>query len=213
MLTFEEVIRGSTEQMELWLKQMEQKKLSGGRVEAEPRDDAEICLEQEPAKLKSPAAKAEQEQSSGDCGEVEPRGEGELELDGDTPEFSELQGGEAKQEKFPGGTDKLMPASVLPYANPLLAAVLPYASPLYDDKLIPASVLHHTKLLPATVLPYASPLYDNKLMLGAMLLTWHNLHYYQELMVGLRAAISAGSLEAFVADFTETQAKGDIPPI
>jgi queuine tRNA-ribosyltransferase len=50
-------------------------------------------------------------------------------------------------------------------------------------------------------------------MLGAMLLTWHNLHYYQELMVGLRAAISAGSLEAFVADFTETQAKGDIPPI
>jgi queuine tRNA-ribosyltransferase len=50
-------------------------------------------------------------------------------------------------------------------------------------------------------------------MLGAMLLTWHNLHYYQELMAGLRAAISAGSLEAFVADFTETQAKGDIPPI
>jgi queuine tRNA-ribosyltransferase len=50
-------------------------------------------------------------------------------------------------------------------------------------------------------------------MLGAMLLTWHNLHYYQELMAGLRAAISAGNLEAFVADFTETQAKGDIPPI
>ena len=50
-------------------------------------------------------------------------------------------------------------------------------------------------------------------MLGAMLLTWHNLHYYQELMAGLRAAIAAENLEAFVADFTETQAKGDIPPI
>ncbi|MDA0342363.1 MAG: tRNA guanosine(34) transglycosylase Tgt [Proteobacteria bacterium] len=50
-------------------------------------------------------------------------------------------------------------------------------------------------------------------MLGAMLLTWHNLHYYQELMAGLRAAIAAANLEDFVADFTETQAKGDIPPI
>ena len=50
-------------------------------------------------------------------------------------------------------------------------------------------------------------------MLGAMLLTWHNLHYYQELMAGLRAAIAAGNLEIFVADFTETQAKGDIPTI
>jgi queuine tRNA-ribosyltransferase len=50
-------------------------------------------------------------------------------------------------------------------------------------------------------------------MLGAMLLTWHNLHYYQELMAGLRAAIAAGNLGAFVAGFAETQAKGDIPPI
>ena len=34
-----------------------------------------------------------------------------------------------------------------------------------------------------------------------MLLTWHNLHYYQELMQGLRGAIEAGTLEAFVAAF------------
>jgi queuine tRNA-ribosyltransferase len=33
-------------------------------------------------------------------------------------------------------------------------------------------------------------------MLGPMLLTWHNLHYYQELMRGLRAAIMAGRLQA-----------------
>ncbi len=37
--------------------------------------------------------------------------------------------------------------------------------------------------------------------LGAMLLTWHNLHYYQQLMGGLRAAIAAGRLAEFIADF------------
>ena len=28
-----------------------------------------------------------------------------------------------------------------------------------------------------------------------MLLTWHNLHYYQDIMRGLRGAIESGSLE------------------
>lgn len=37
--------------------------------------------------------------------------------------------------------------------------------------------------------------------LGPMLLTWHNLHYYQQLMAGLRAAIAGGMLRAFIADF------------
>ncbi len=37
--------------------------------------------------------------------------------------------------------------------------------------------------------------------LGPMLLTWHNLHYYQDLMAGLREAIAAGRLGAFIADF------------
>ena len=49
-------------------------------------------------------------------------------------------------------------------------------------------------------------------MLGAMLLTWHNLHYYQVLMTGLRAAIAQGTLKDFAAAFAETQAKGDIEP-
>ena len=40
-------------------------------------------------------------------------------------------------------------------------------------------------------------------MLGPQLATIHNLHYYQELMAGLRAAIAAGALEAFVAEFYE----------
>ena len=47
-------------------------------------------------------------------------------------------------------------------------------------------------------------------ILGAMLLTWHNLHYYQELMAGIRNAIAAGDLEAFTADFAKQQARGDI---
>ncbi|MEJ2761327.1 MAG: tRNA guanosine(34) transglycosylase Tgt [Gammaproteobacteria bacterium] len=38
-------------------------------------------------------------------------------------------------------------------------------------------------------------------ILGARLNTWHNLYYYHVLMHGLRAAIAAGSLDAFTADF------------
>jgi queuine tRNA-ribosyltransferase len=50
-------------------------------------------------------------------------------------------------------------------------------------------------------------------IIGSMLLTWHNLHYYQELMAGLRAAISSTSLADFVAKFHATRALGDIDPI
>ena len=50
-------------------------------------------------------------------------------------------------------------------------------------------------------------------ILGAMLLTWHNLHYYQELMDGLRQAISIKKLDNFVQSFAEMQTKGDIKAI
>ena len=50
-------------------------------------------------------------------------------------------------------------------------------------------------------------------ILGAMLLTWHNLHYYQELMNGLRQAISINKLDNFVQSFMEMQTKGDIKAI
>lgn len=49
-------------------------------------------------------------------------------------------------------------------------------------------------------------------MISGMLLTWHNLHYYQELMQGLRDAIAEGRLSAFVADFHAQRAEGDIDP-
>ena len=50
-------------------------------------------------------------------------------------------------------------------------------------------------------------------MISGMLLTWHNLHYFQELMAGLRGAIAAGGLDAFVADFHANRSQGDIAPI
>lgn len=50
-------------------------------------------------------------------------------------------------------------------------------------------------------------------MLGPMLLTRHNLHYYQELMSGLRGAIEQGTLDAFAAKFHADYEGGDIPEI
>ncbi|MCH7631562.1 MAG: tRNA-guanine transglycosylase, partial [Proteobacteria bacterium] len=44
---------------------------------------------------------------------------------------------------------------------------------------------------------YIHHLVRAKEILGAMLLTWHNLQYYQDLMEGLRAAIVGGHLSDF----------------
>jgi len=43
-------------------------------------------------------------------------------------------------------------------------------------------------------------------ILGARLNTIHNLHYYQELMSGIRAAIAESRFEAFVASFRQARA-------
>jgi queuine tRNA-ribosyltransferase len=48
-------------------------------------------------------------------------------------------------------------------------------------------------------------------MIAGMLLTWHNLHYYQELMAGMRAAITEGRFAAWEAEFHTRRAQGDIP--
>jgi queuine tRNA-ribosyltransferase len=50
-------------------------------------------------------------------------------------------------------------------------------------------------------------------IIGSMLLTWHNLHYYQELMQGLRDAIAARTLDDFVAGFHAVRTQGDFPPV
>jgi queuine tRNA-ribosyltransferase len=48
-------------------------------------------------------------------------------------------------------------------------------------------------------------------MLGPMLLTWHNVQYYQDLTRGLREAISAGRLDAHAAELEAAWAAGDAP--
>jgi queuine tRNA-ribosyltransferase len=50
-------------------------------------------------------------------------------------------------------------------------------------------------------------------IIASMLLTWHNLHYYQVLMQGLRDAIVRHDLNGFVAAFHARRSEGDIAPI
>ncbi len=50
-------------------------------------------------------------------------------------------------------------------------------------------------------------------MISGMLLTWHNLHYFQEIMEGMRGAIAAGTFAAWEADFHSNRAQGDIDPL
>jgi queuine tRNA-ribosyltransferase len=49
--------------------------------------------------------------------------------------------------------------------------------------------------------------------LGAMLLTWNNLAYYQSLMQQIRDAIEAGNFAERAALITEGWARGDLPPV
>ena len=46
--------------------------------------------------------------------------------------------------------------------------------------------------------------------LGAMLLTWNNLSYYQSLMADIRASTEAGRFVDRSAEITEGWARGDI---
>ena len=50
-------------------------------------------------------------------------------------------------------------------------------------------------------------------VLGLMLMTWHNLQYYQDLMGDLRGAVAEGRLAGYAAEFAAQQALGDIAPL
>jgi len=50
-------------------------------------------------------------------------------------------------------------------------------------------------------------------MLGSMLVSWINIAYYQQLMADMRAAIAEQRFDAFMRQFKEDQAAGDIPPL
>jgi queuine tRNA-ribosyltransferase len=50
-------------------------------------------------------------------------------------------------------------------------------------------------------------------MISGMLLTWHNLQYYQDIMSGMREAIAKGRFANWEARFHADRAAGDIPPL
>ena len=60
---------------------------------------------------------------------------------------------------------------------------------------------------------YLHHVFRSQEIISSMLLTWHNLHYYQELMGGMRAAIAEGRFGAFEAAFHAARAQGDIEPL
>ena len=76
--------------------------------------------------------------------------------------------------------------------------------PLDENCACPACK-HHSRA-------YLHHLVRSEEVLGAMLLTWHNLHYYQDIMRGLRTAIETRALGHWIAAFEAEQGKGDIPP-
>jgi queuine tRNA-ribosyltransferase len=57
---------------------------------------------------------------------------------------------------------------------------------------------------------YLHHLFRAEEILGAMLLTWHNLHYYQDLMRAMRQAIENKNFAGFADSFTTQQAEGDV---
>jgi len=50
-------------------------------------------------------------------------------------------------------------------------------------------------------------------MISGMLLTWHNLHYFQHIMQGMRDAIEQGQFAQWERDFHALRAEGDIEPL
>ena len=60
---------------------------------------------------------------------------------------------------------------------------------------------------------YIHHLVKAKEILGSMLMTWHNIQYYQDLMSSLRKNILDGTLKSFTQRFHSEQSLGDIEPI
>ncbi len=60
---------------------------------------------------------------------------------------------------------------------------------------------------------YLNHVFRSGEIISSMLMTWHNLQYFQDLMQGLRAAISAGRIDSYVSDFHALRAEGDIEPL
>jgi len=60
---------------------------------------------------------------------------------------------------------------------------------------------------------YLHHVFRSQEMISGMLLTWHNLRYFQDIMDGMRGAIAAGTFAAWEKDFHDGRAEGDIEPL
>ncbi len=60
---------------------------------------------------------------------------------------------------------------------------------------------------------YLHHVFRSQEMISGMLLTWHNLTYFQDIMQGMRDAIAAGTFAAWESDFHAGRAQGDIDPL
>ena len=60
---------------------------------------------------------------------------------------------------------------------------------------------------------YLHHVFRSQEIISSMLLTWHNLQYYQDIMAGMREAIAAGRFTQWQADFHAGREQGDIDPL
>ena len=60
---------------------------------------------------------------------------------------------------------------------------------------------------------YLHHVYRAQEIISSMLLTWHNLHYFQQIMQGMSDAIAEGRFDAWEAAFHAERAEGDIAPL
>jgi queuine tRNA-ribosyltransferase len=59
---------------------------------------------------------------------------------------------------------------------------------------------------------YIHHLIRSEEILAPMLLTWHNIHYYQDVMRGLRTAIAKGTVQTFAENLLAAEQAGDLGP-
>ncbi len=60
---------------------------------------------------------------------------------------------------------------------------------------------------------YLHHVFRSNEMISGMLLTWHNLHYFQDIMQEMRDAIAADTFAAWEKQFHAQRAQGDIEPL
>ncbi len=60
---------------------------------------------------------------------------------------------------------------------------------------------------------YLHHVFRSQEMISGMLLTWHNLRYFQDIMAGMIEAISTQTFTAWEADFHSYREQGDIYPL